>query len=157
MTTTNDKRLPFGSDSRVDLFLLLVVPVLVIFAAFHLNKISGPYWLNANLDPSYVYLMNALNVSNLHRPLHTDHPGTPVQVAGGVIIRLLNLTSDKDSTSRSVISNPERYLHIINNTLIILYAMCLLLAGYVALLVWQNILASIAVQSTPFLSLANLP
>jgi len=134
-------------------WLLLIVPILVTFAAFRLKEISGPYWLNANLDPSYIYLMNSLNVANLHRPLHTDHPGTPVQVAGGLIIRALNLGSDENSTAKSVISNPEGYLHTINNILTITYALCLLGVGYVSLLVWQNVLAGMLIQVTPFIAL----
>jgi len=55
-----------------------------------LRNANGPYWLSENLDPTYAYLLNSLDVANLHRPVHTDHPGTPIQVISGGVIKALN-------------------------------------------------------------------
>src|SRR5436190_476129 len=46
----------------------------------------GPSYLWFNMDPSYAYLLNSLRVAEGHSPTHTDHPGTPVQVAGAGVI-----------------------------------------------------------------------
>ena len=117
---------------------LLPLPLLVIFTTFHLNEAKGPYWLGTNLDPTYAYLMNSLNIANLHRPRHTDHPGTSVQIAGGLIIRTLNLRSDETATAKNVITSPERYVQVINDVLILFYALCLFTAGYAVLAAWRD-------------------
>ncbi|HYP54345.1 MAG TPA: hypothetical protein VEQ42_12430, partial [Pyrinomonadaceae bacterium] len=97
------RRTSFVSDSARALlggWFLLLLPALLLLVAFHVRDARGPYWLSENLDPSYPYLLNSLNVANLHRPFHTDHPGTPVQTAGGLLIRLSNLSSDEHATAR---------------------------------------------------------
>src|SRR4029079_1248187 len=95
------------SHNRAALSLiLLLLPALLIVVAFQIRTASGPYWFSENLDPSYAYLLNSLNISNLHRPNHIDHPGTPVQTLGAVIIRILNPTADESTRAREVLKNP---------------------------------------------------
>jgi len=133
-------------------FLLSLLPLLMILVTFQVKNASGPYWLSSNLDPTYAYLLNSLNIANGHRPFHTDHPGTPVQVIGAVMIRALNGVAGERATAEKVISNPEYYIGFINKAFIIFYALCLLASGYVAFGVTQDILSAIAVQGTPFIS-----
>ncbi|MEA2205890.1 MAG: hypothetical protein QOE77_2666 [Blastocatellia bacterium] len=132
--------------------LLLLLPALLIVVAFQIRTASGPYWFSENLDPSYAYLLNSLNISNLHRPNHIDHPGTPVQTLGAVIIRILNPTADESSRAREVLKNPDVYLRTINNVFIFIAAFCLLVAGIVVFRVTGQLVSALLLQGAPFLS-----
>src|SRR5712691_3293868 len=109
---TKELSSPFANPAH--LLSLLVLPALLVFVAFSIRAMSGPYWYSENLDPSYPYLLNSLNISNLHRPNHIDHPGTPIQTIGAVAIRVLNPTADESTRAREVLKNPEVYLRLIN-------------------------------------------
>jgi len=130
----------------------LVIPVLSGFFSMGLRNANGPYWLSENLDPSYAYLLNSLDVANLHRPVHTDHPGTPIQVISGGVIKALNAGQSREEMTLNVLSDPEHYLRLLNNLFILFYCACSLIAGYVALRVTGNLLVSVLLQTTPFLS-----
>ncbi len=141
---------PFINPSR--LLFLLMLPVLLAVVAFSVRTASGPYWYSENLDPSYPYLLNSLNISNLHRPYHIAHPGTPIQTIGAVIIRAWNPAADERTRAREVLSNSEAYLRLINNVFIILGAVCLLGSGFVVFRISGDILSALVIQSAPFLS-----
>lgn len=136
--------------------LLLALPAALVSAALSVRDARGPAWLSGNLDPTYPYLMNSLNVANLHRPFHTDHPGTTVQVAGGLIIRSLNPLAGEEETAREVLSRPEHYIRLISNCLIIFYAVCMVAAGLAALVVTRNAALAMLFQATPFISMTTV-
>jgi len=52
----------------------------------------------------------------------------------------------------NVLSDPEHYLRLLNISFILFYCACSLIAGYVALRVSGNLLVSVLLQTTPFLS-----
>jgi hypothetical protein len=132
--------------------IAVLLPLLMILAALQVKNSSGPYWLSSNLDPTYAYLLNSLNLANGHRPFLTEHPGTPVQFTGALIIRALNGTNRERATAENVIRNVESYISRINIVFIVLSAVLLLLAGYLAFRVTGAIVSAIAVQLTPFVS-----
>jgi hypothetical protein len=136
--------------------LLLVLPALLIFVACSIRTTSGPYWYSENLDPSYAYLMNSLNIANLHRPNHIDHPGTPVQTIGAIVIKAKNLGANESSLARTVLQNPDIYLRLINNLFIFLASVCLLGGGYVVFRITGDLFSAIVLQSTPFLSATTM-
>ncbi len=101
--------------------LLLLVQALVLTAVYAAVKLaSGPYFLSANFDPDYAYLFNALNIAVGLAPVHTDHPGTPVQLLGALWIKLNNAGASDVDTAVNTITNSEAWLGQLNLTVFIL-------------------------------------
>jgi hypothetical protein len=152
---TNRRRLADSGGKLQIALILFALPVLMVLIGLQTKKAGGEYW-QGNIDPSYIYLMDGLNVANLHRPRQNEHPGTPVQVYTGALIRLLNLSSNEQVTATKVIANPEFYLSFTNYTLIAFYALCMFAVGWIAFLVTGSRLSSLLAQAAPFLSLTIL-
>lgn len=82
---------------------------------------------------------------------HIDHPGTPVQVFGAVVLRTVNLFSRQDIQT-DVLKQPEAYLNAINTGMLILNASLLFIIG-LATFMWSGKLAAgLWLQAAPFLS-----
>lgn len=79
------------------LALLLVVPTLFVLVTEEISRLRGPFWLGTNSDPSYVYLVNSLALSEGEAPRHVDHPGTTLQLFGAGWLRLLTCRSLQDA------------------------------------------------------------
>ncbi|HEY3322226.1 MAG TPA: hypothetical protein VGP72_17315 [Planctomycetota bacterium] len=97
---------------RVVLFAL-AVPVLAVALASWLTTARGPFFLGSNSEPSYIYLLNGLGILEGHSPNHTDHPGTPLQAVIAVIVAATYALSGTGGMVRSVLTEPERYLNVI--------------------------------------------
>ena len=78
------------------------------------GALRRPYFLD--YDPEYAYLLNSLNLLELSVPGHFDHPGTPLQVFGAVVVLLQWLLGGAGTggPAGSVLLDPERYLAGIN-------------------------------------------
>ena len=112
---------------RKQVVTLSVVPALFLAIMIVTRSLSGPYWTAQNSDPDYAYLLNSLNFATNHRLIHVDHPGTPVQIAGGIVMLLhkplvQNLAED-------VLRRPEYYLTVISFVFDIAIALALFLLG----------------------------
>lgn len=134
------------------LFALAVVPAVFLFTAFVLNTAKGPFWLGYNSDPSYMYLLNSLNLAMLKPVYHIDHPGTPVQMLGAVVIKLFHINSTATELQKHILSDPEFYLSSINIVLIILNAFSLLMMGCVIHYMTKKIQTAMMMQCIPFYS-----
>ena len=104
--------------------VLLILPVLLALTTVYLNNARGPFWLGPNLDPDYVYLLNACNMAEFKKVGHIDHPGTTVQVLGAIIIRTVHFFhfSTDDDLQTDVLKRPEYYLNAINTVFAVLNA-----------------------------------
>lgn len=113
----------------------------------------GPFYYNIGYDPSYVYLINSLNIAQFKSPHHVDHPGTPLQVTGAVILKLVYFFSGKsDDISKDVLGDPEKYLIIIYLVLLIFSAAVLFFCGKI---IYKNtglILPAVLIQLSLFSS-----
>ena len=112
---------------------LLVFPVIFFFTIFWLREASGPYWLHFNLDPTYSYFFNSLNLLNGMAPSHIDHPGTPVQFLGALIIKIASLGSDVDQITDTALRDPEKYIQLISNVIIFLNSLILIVIELIIL------------------------
>ena len=92
---------------------LTILPVIFFFTVLWLREASGPYWLHFNLDPTYPYLFNSLNLLNKIPPSHIDHPGTPVQLLGALILKITHLGSSIDQITEKILRDPEQYIQLI--------------------------------------------
>lgn len=114
---------------------LLVCPAILLVCGLVLLRYMSPIYSGVggmDYDPAYAYLFNGTALMQGYRPLHTDHPGTPVQLLIGLITiaswalaRLSGLTSL--SFAPSVVEHAEQYLLVLMS--------CLLIA--VAFTVWR--------------------
>ena len=108
--------------------LLLLLPLALCFTQWAIcvqmfPLFSGP--LEYDVDPAYQYLFNSVFLLNGHVPIHIDHPGTPLQVLGSLVIflvwivlSLLKIT--EGSIALSVATSPELYLGMISSALVLL-------------------------------------
>ncbi|MEO8664695.1 MAG: hypothetical protein ABI462_04285 [Ignavibacteria bacterium] len=117
---------------------------------------GGPYFLNY-YDPSYVYLINSLNLMQLSSVGHYDHPGTTVQVLGAIILKLKFLSvNSNEEIIRIVFSDPEKYLEFINRCFVLLNSLTLFLLGIFIFKLTKNIYMGLLLQLSPFVSLQIL-
>ena len=134
--------------------LLLLVPAAVLATGVAYQRARGPYWLGTNVDPAYTYLINSLRLARLHPPLHVDHPGTTVQSAGALTLRLVHSVSGgSNGLEDDVLQYPEFYLRILTGVFLCLYVVLLYVCGSIVLDVMGSFPLAWVVQATPFLSL----
>ncbi len=132
----------------------IIFPVLLFITAHILKVVQGPYYLNF-YDPSYVYLINSLNLAQLsgYGVGHFDHPGTTVQVIGAIFVKLYYLISNvKVDIATDVISRPEDYLWFANKGFVTINCILLFLLGLFIYKISNNIVLSLLIQLSPFAS-----
>jgi hypothetical protein len=129
----------------------LVLPALFLVLHMIFAKAQGPFFLGSNIDPDYSYLFNSLNIATGKSPFHVDHPGTAVQVLGGVVLRAAHPLSSRAEIIKAVVNDPERHLRYINFAFASIYAALLSVIG---ILVWVRSgrwLPALVFQAAPFL------
>ena len=104
-------------SSTVSALLFLVIPLVFVFAVFHLTKAKGPQWLPFTFENPYNYLFNSLLLVKGEAPYSIDHPGTTTQVFGAIVLRASSLASNEDLI-KTVIRRPEHYIRILHWDLI---------------------------------------
>ncbi|MEO8446248.1 MAG: hypothetical protein ABI528_02070 [bacterium] len=134
-------------------YLLLVIPILFLISGLMLKFAQGPYYLNF-YDPSYVYLINSLNLAQGFGVGHFDHPGTTVQTIGAVIVKLNYLLNGKENDIViDVFSRPEEYLGLENTVFAFINFSALLLLGILTYRFSKNLKYALLLQLTPFVSM----
>ena len=130
----------------------MIFPVLFFITGCLIKDAGGPYFLNY-YDPSYVYLINSLNLLQLSSVGHFDHPGTTVQILGAIILKLKFITAGSaDEIIKEVFSNPEKYLELINRCFILLNSLTLYLLGIFIYKITNDIYLTLLLQLSPFVS-----
>ncbi|HMQ69874.1 MAG TPA: hypothetical protein PKA90_12810 [Ignavibacteria bacterium] len=135
------------------LLTLLILPIFFIFLSNLFTDIYSPYYLNYHHDPSYVYLLNFLNLATGHFAGHVEHPGTPLHVIGAVVIKIYHVFFGKADITTDVITRPEIYLRAVNFAVLMLNAAVLYLLGLNIYRIYRNIYAGIFMQLCPFVSI----
>jgi hypothetical protein len=140
---------------KIDLLKLGIVPVLLFSLTMIMSALNGPFYLGPNLDPEYAYLFNSLDVADLSAPGHVDHPGTPLQVLGAIVILLeygiVTLFRSTASLEQEVLLNPESYLRSINFVLNCFIFALTYLAGLKVFRLGKSWILVVSVQLTPLL------
>jgi hypothetical protein len=136
---------------------LLVLPLLVAAAALRVSAARGPEWLGSNHDPTYTYLLSALAIAEGSPPGHVDHPGTPVQAGGALVLRLAHaLIGTEPVLADDVLAHPEMYLGLLSGLCTALFCTTLWGAGRVLLRVTGRLAIALAGQAAPFASVLVL-
>lgn len=146
------------NNKKIAIPLLLILPLMLAVTSVVLNNAKGPYWLGTNLDPEYVYLLNSVNLANFSGVGHIDHPGTPVQVMGAVVLRAVHLfqPSTAGDFTTDVLKRPEMYLSAVNTVMVVLNALIVFLLGWVVYRFARNFYAALWFQAAPFFSITML-
>lgn len=139
---------------------LWVIPAAFLAVATVTGHQKGAYWLAARFDPEYIYLLNSLSIANFSAPGYIDHPGTPVHVAGALVLWLVylakSITTPSSGLTSAVLQQPELYLTALNLALVLLMAGLLGLVGWVAYRYDRQPLPCVALQLTPLLIATTL-
>ena len=138
-------------DSHAGL-ALAVLPACLLAALWIVRQDGGPFWQWNLIDPSYFYLLDALNLVNLRSPGHIVHPGVTVEMLGAAAIRFRHLGVTADEITTWVLSNPEYYLRLISTPLIVLSALALWVLGLAAHKAFCAVVPALTVQAAPFMS-----
>ena len=138
--------------------LLLLLPVCFIIFSLSLRSAEGPYY-NGLADPSYVYLINSLSLAQMngYNIGHVDHPGTPLQITGAVVVKIFyTFSNGKNNIAEDVLARPEVYMNAIDFALIILNAAGLFIMGLIIYNVRKNYFTAMFFQTVPFVSVNML-
>jgi hypothetical protein len=138
----------------VDTSFIFALPIFYLAAYLILGVKRGAFYWTGNQDPDYAYLGNSLKLAMFQAPSHTDHPGTPLQIIGAVLISVWHFFQGGNSAgadlATDVLSNPETYLYVIHTGLVILTAGSILFLGMETFKICRNLPLSMVIQSSPF-------
>ena len=133
--------------------VLWILPLAFITTLAVMLNASLPLWQVFNLDPDYYYLFNGLLVLEGRAPTDLSHPGTPVQVLIGAVLRLMHPLAPTARVIETVLHQPEHHLLVATLVIYPFVAVALYLLGRAFFrftgLLWPALLA----QSAPFLSM----
>jgi len=144
----------FSNKHKVFIYksIPFILPTIFFLAVLWSRQMYGPYWLNTNLDPTYGYLLNSLNILNNVSPTHIDHPGTTVQSLGALIFRFMYLGSQVEAIIDNVLRDPEYHLRIVNNVITLIHTVLILIIGLFARSIFKNSITPTILQLSPFFS-----
>lgn len=114
---------------------------------------SLPLWQVFNLDPDYYYLFNGLLVVEGRPPVDMGHPGTPVQVLIGAVLRLMHPFAPTAELVETVLRQPERHLLVATLAIYPFVAAALYVMGRAFLRATGSLWPALLAQSAPFLSM----
>jgi len=137
----------------LSILLLLILPIFFYLGLIKYNDALGEYYLGRNCDPSYPYLVNALNLAqNQNYGVgHFDHPGTPVQEIGAAVILIIHTyNSNNTDIVTNVFNKPEYFLNKILKTFLLLISAAIFLLGLITYSKLKNIYAALFLQLSPF-------
>lgn len=144
------------SKETARLPLVLLLPALVVVLSGAFNHLREPFFRWA--DPDYPYLLNALRVAEGAAPVHNDHPGTPLQAMGALLLhaRHVALGRPHESLREHVLREPEAFLASWRDVMRGLYVVALAGGGLLVLRVTRSLSAALLFQLLPLLSLQSL-
>jgi hypothetical protein len=125
--------------------LCLIIPIVFFITLSALTRANGPQWLPTRFENPYAYLFNSLLLVDHHTPEHIDHPGTTTQIFGAGVLRASSNQPDEQLV-RSVLERPEKYLKVLQQTLLIFTALVLWLFPWITTLAVRSYFLGILIQ-----------
>ena len=133
--------------------ILLLIPLLLFITSLQTIQSRDKVWYGGGYDPEYAYLFNALNMARFRLVGHIDHPGTTMQMAGGIVLEGAWLADKRgENLTQAVLSEPEHYIRILNVTSAIIGSLSLFVLAFLFYYRTQNVWYSLLLQLTPFVS-----
>lgn len=138
----------------IKVLILTGIPFCIFYFSLGSIKDREKDWYGAGYDPSYAYLYNSLNVATFRLIGHFDHPGTPMQITGAVILPFAWMFHDNGgkSLTEDVLGNPEYYLRVLNISTAVIASLCLFLLGVFLLSKTDKYWIAQLFQLTPFVT-----
>jgi hypothetical protein len=98
--------------STLGLLALTIAPLAIWLVPFLNRARIGPFYVIGRVDPSYGYLLNSLLVSCGMNPRQIDHPGTPLQIVGALVVAAMRTLRGQSPFCPvdDVLTRPETYL-----------------------------------------------
>jgi hypothetical protein len=98
--------------------LFVFIPTVFFVVALQLTKVRGPEWLGSNFDPSYMYLLNSLQIATGKAPSQFQHPGITTEIFGAACLKL-SAHESSDALVSAVLAKPERFLKEMHRALVV--------------------------------------
>lgn len=134
-------------------FLIFIPPLLYVLFAYTFSQVRGPFYLGSNIDPTYAYLFNSLSVSQGLPVGHIDHPGTPIQSLGALVINFITFINRQPNTIYEVLKNPEFFLNSIYIVIVVVNFISLLGLGLISYRLTKKLWITLLLEITPFFSI----
>ena len=116
-----------------------------------------PHYYSSNPDPTYIYLMNGLNIADGNWELgHYDNPGTPLHILTGLLLWIIHFFSGQGDITNDVIMHPEFYIKRCVSILFFMKALALYFVGYKITRVTKNLFIGLGFQLIPLFILERL-
>ncbi len=115
-------------------FSIAIIPLLVVVWGIFTYLFFDPFYSKSS-DPEFPYLINGLNCAILKFNYigHIDHPGTPLQIFNGLVIRMTHLFSGNGNIVQDVFARPEHYMNAISNSMFLIQALLILAVGFIGI------------------------
>jgi len=128
--------------------LVILLPLLFVVAGFSFLRITY------SNDPEYIYLLNALNITQLKAVGNAEHPGTTAMEFGAVFLAVSHWLDlrQRDTLASSVLKDPDRFVGRLLYGFIALNGLVLFVVGWLVFRRTGNPWAAILFQLPPFLS-----
>lgn len=133
--------------------ILWLLPLAFVALLTAMLAASLPLWQVFNLDPDYYYLFNGLLILEGRAPTDLGHPGTPVQVLIGAVVRLMHPLTPTAQVVDIVLHQPERHLIVATLAIYPFVAIGLYVLGRAFLRFTGSVWPALLAQSSPFLSM----
>ena len=127
-----------------------MLPLVFLSTSLHYNAIYSLPSIST-IDPDIAYLLNFLDIIRFQQITHVDHPGTPYDIFGALVIKGYNLFTARDDFT-AVLGQPVFYLSIVRAAVFYVTAGLHLLIGFMAYHYSGRLSMVFLLQLTPFLS-----
>jgi hypothetical protein len=138
-----------------DMVGLLVLPTLFLAASLILRAHAMPYWLWFNLDPSYLYLLDGMQLLEGVTPGNVNHPGTSVQCIVALVVWLSHL-GGPSGIADGAFAAAEMLLRRASTVMLGLDAAGLVTLGWVVRRRFGALVPACLAQTAPFISMLTL-
>lgn len=132
--------------------VFLFIPICVYLVVVPLREAWGHYYYALHSDPSYLYLINGLNIATLKPSAHVDNPGTTTQVFSALVLKVSSLINGTEDLQKDIILQPDKYIILINRALFLVCLLFLFLFGVFAFEFTGSLWFSLFLQTVPFYS-----
>lgn len=134
-------------------FLFLVLPIIIFVYAILLRKAFGEGFFMDSWDAQYTYLMNSASIAQGRGITHFWHPGTPVNLVGGILVRSIYFLSPENikmtDIDTSILMHSDWYLNIMFYFYGVLKTLILIFIGIFIYNITSSIYKGLIFQLTP--------
>jgi hypothetical protein len=145
---------------------LVIMPLIISCASLVFARQMFPIHLNSGIgygqDPAYQYLFSGVDILLGNAPMHTDHPGTPLQsiIAASILAVWLLMKTFRFSDAGlfdSVLIYPEYYLATVTGLMVLCTSLAVLYLGSRVYQSTSRYSYAVACQTTPLLFASVVP